>query len=370
VRSRVGDLPEVLGSLPASVMAKEITTPGEGQMKALFVSSGNPVLSVPNGPELEDALEQLELCVSIDLYVTETSKHADYVLPATTFLEREDYPLPFLSLFSQPFIQATDAVVEPRGEARQEWEIIEEIAGRIGIVPNSVGAARLAGKVGLKMGPRRLVETAIRLSPGGDRFGLKRDGLSPKKLRENPHGIVLGENWEAGVLAGKIRHGDKLVHLAPPEIAAEIERLVAIEPPSPDFPLLMIGMRELRSHNSWMHNSRKLMAGDRVHRARINPGDAEAAGIADGDRVRIASRHGEIETEAMITDEVSPGTVAVPHGWGHRAGWETANAAGGANVNLLTSSEPDDLERLAGMAHMNGVPVRVEAVAAVPAVPA
>jgi formate dehydrogenase len=116
-----------------------------------------------------------------------------------------------------------------------------------------------------------------------------------------------------------------------------------------------------------MHNSQKLMAGDRVHRARINPGDAEAAGIADGDRVRIASAHGEIETEALITDEVSPGTVAVPHGWGHRAGWETANAAGGANVNLLTSSEPDDLERLAGMAHMNGVPVRVEAVAAVPA---
>ncbi len=100
VRSRVGDLPEVLGALPATLMAKEITTPGQGQMKALFVSSGNPVLSVPNGPELEEAMEQLELCVSIDLYVTETGKHADFVLPATTFLEREDFPLPFLSLFS------------------------------------------------------------------------------------------------------------------------------------------------------------------------------------------------------------------------------------------------------------------------------
>jgi anaerobic selenocysteine-containing dehydrogenase len=113
-----------------------------------------------------------------------------------------------------------------------------------------------------------------------------------------------------------------------------------------------------------MHNAPKLMAGDRVHRARLNPADAEAAGVADGERIRIASPHGEIVTEAAVTDEVTAGTVAVPHGWGHSGGWETANAAGGANVNLLTSSEPDELERLAGMAHMNGVPVRVDAVAA------
>jgi formate dehydrogenase len=114
-----------------------------------------------------------------------------------------------------------------------------------------------------------------------------------------------------------------------------------------------------------MHNSATLMAGERVPRARLNPADAAAAGIADGDRVRIASAHGEIEIEALVTDEVMAGTVAVPHGWGHDAGWETANAAGGANVNLLTSSAPDDLERLAGMAHMNGVPVQVAAAAPV-----
>jgi formate dehydrogenase len=108
-----------------------------------------------------------------------------------------------------------------------------------------------------------------------------------------------------------------------------------------------------------MHNSRKLMAGDRAHRARVNPADAAAAGVADGGRVRISSAHGSIETEARVTDEVIAGTVAVPHGWGHDGGWETANAAGGANVNLLMSSQPADLERLAGMAHLNGVPVRI-----------
>ena len=124
----------------------------------------------------------------------------------------------------------------------------------------------------------------------------------------------------------------------------------------------MIGLRELRSHNSWMHNSEKLMKGDRVHRARIHPADAEAAGIADGEGCRITSPHGEIELVASHTDEVKRGTIAVPHGWGHSGGWRIANAAGGVNTNVLASSEPEDLEPLAGMAHLNGIPVRIEAV--------
>ena len=365
-RSRVGGFPEVLGAMPASLMAKEITTPGKGRMRALFVSAGNPVMSVPNGDELAAAIAELELCVSIDIYMSETAKLADYVLPATTFLEREDVPLPFLSLFTKPFINMTEAVVEPAGEARQEWEVIEDIAERIGIVPSSVLAARWLGRAGLKLSPRRLVDLLLRVGPEGDRFGLRRGGLSLKRLAQSPHGIVLAEHLEPGVLDGKIRHEDGRVHLCPGEIAAEVERIDRSDREQDErFPLRMIGLRELRSHNSWMHNSAKLMAGDRVHRARLNPADAAAAGIADGDRVRIASAHGEIEIEARVTDEVMAGTVAVPHGWGHDAGWETANAAGGANVNLLTSSAPDDLERLAGMAHMNGVPVRVAAAAPV-----
>ncbi len=365
-RSRVGGFPEVLGAMPASLMAKEITTPGKGRMRALFVSAGNPVMSVPNGDELAAAIAELELCVSIDIYMSETAKLADYVLPATTFLEREDVPLPFLSLFTKPFINMTEAVVEPAGEARQEWEVIEDIAARIGIVPSSVLAARWLGRAGLKLSPRRLVDLLLRVGPEGDRFGLRRGGLSLKRLAQSPHGIVLAEHLEPGVLDDKIRHEDGRVHLCPGEIAAEVERIGRSDREQDErFPLRMIGLRELRSHNSWMHNSAKLMAGDRVHRARLNPADAAAAGIADGDRIRIASAHGEIEIEARVTDEVMAGTVAVPHGWGHDAGWETANAAGGANVNLLTSSAPDDLERLAGMAHMNGVPVRVAAAAPV-----
>ncbi len=366
VRSRVGDLPEVLGSLPASVMAKEITTPGEGQIRAMFFSAGNPVLSVPNGDELEAAIGELELSVSIDLYLSDTARHCDFVLPATTMYEREDFPLPFLALFSTPFIQMTEAVVEPRGEARQEWEVIDEIAARIGVVPSSVLAARLLGKIGIKFSPRRLVDLLLRIGPKGDLFGLRRGGLNLDKLARSPHGIVLAEHLAPDMIGKQVRHRSKKVRLDPPLILEDAERLAARNGHDPEFPLRLIGLRELRSHNSWMHNAPLLMRGGRTHSARVHPDDARAAGFGDGERCRITSPHGTIEITATVTDEVKRGTIAVPHGWGHSGGWKLATAAGGANVNLLASSDPDDLERLAGMAHLNGIPVRLEAVGSVP----
>ena len=362
VRSRVGDLPEVLGSLPASVMAKEMTTPGDGQIRAMFFSAGNPVLSVPNGPELEAAIAGLELSVAVDLYVTDTSRHCDFVLPATTMYEREDFPLPFLALFNTPFIQMTEAVVEPRGEARQEWEVIEEIAERIGVVPSSVLALRVLGKAGIRFSPRRLIDLLLRAGPKGDLFGLRRGGLNVDTLRRNPHGIVLAEHLAPAVIRKQIRHRSKRVRLDPPEVLEDAERLRARNGHDPEFPLRLIGLRELRSHNSWMHNAPMLMRGGRSHAARIHPDDAEAIGVCDGERCRIQSPHGSIEIEAMLTDEVKRGAIAVPHGWGHSGGWTVAAAAGGANVNRLASSDPADLERLAGMAHLNGIPVRLEAV--------
>ena len=364
VRSRVGDLPEVLGSLPASLMAKEMTTPGAGRIRAMFFSAGNPVLSVPNGAELEQAIGGLELSVAIDLYVTDTSRHCDYVLPATTMYEREDFPLPFLSLFSTPFIQMTEAVVEPRGEARQEWEVIDEISRRVGVVPSSARPLRALGRLGIRPTPRRLVDLLLRTGPRGDLFGLRRRGLNVSQLERNPHGIVLAEHLAAGVLERQIRHDDGRVRLDAPEIAAEAERLAGLDGDDPRFPLRLIGLRELRSHNSWMHNSPALMRGERAHAARIHPDDARASGVEDGEHCRISSAHGSIEVPARLTDEVGPGTVAVPHGWGHSGGWRTANAAGGANVNLLASSDPADLERLAGMAFLNGIPIRLERVEA------
>ena len=330
----------------------------------MFFSAGNPVLSVPNGDELEAAMTGLELSVAIDLYVSDTARHCDFVLPATTMYEREDFPLPFLALFSTPFIQMTEAVVEPRGEARQEWEVIEEISERIGVVPSSAWPLRQIGRAGIKFSPRRLVDLLLRSGPRGDLFGLRRGGLSVAKLAQNPHGMVLAEHLAPEVLRKQIRHSSKRVCLDPPEIAEDARRLAAHNGHDPAFPLRLIGLRELRSHNSWMHNSELLMRGGRTHAARVHPADADACGLDDGDRCRIASAHGTIEIAVKLTDEVKRGTIAVPHGWGHKGGWRVANAAGGANVNLLASSDPEDLERLAGMAFLNGIPVRLEPVAA------
>jgi anaerobic selenocysteine-containing dehydrogenase len=200
----------------------------------------------------------------------------------------------------------------------------------------------------------------LRLSPAGDLFGLRRNGLSLRKVAKHPHGIVLDDEIATGVLDSKVRHADGRVRLDDPEAMTEIGRVGSSNGASPDFPLRLIGMRELRSHNSWMHNAPLLMRGGRTHALRMHPDDAGEVGVADGQTVRIASEAGAVEVPVLVTDEMTRGTVALPHGWGHKGGWRLANSAGGVNVNLLAPSGADALERLAGMAHLNGIPVRVE----------
>jgi formate dehydrogenase len=361
-RARFGGFPDVLGNLPAALLPREIETPGTRQVRALFVSAGNPVLSVPDGDALERALGELDLHVSLDFYVNETNKHADYVLPTTTFYEREDVPVALMSFYTTPFIQVTEPVVEPAGEARQEWEIIDQIARRVGVAPYSVGLFRHAARLGVRPGPRALVDLLLRTGPKGDLFGLRRGGLSFAKLRdEHPHGLVLENYVRTGVLPKKLRHRDRRVALQPPPIAAELSRLASANGDSRGFPLRLIGMRELRSHNSWMHNAPLLMRGGRDHSLRVHPDDAAEHGLEDGGEARLESKSGSLVVGVKVTDEMTTGTVALPHGWGHRGGWRLANEHAGVNVNLLASSDPEDLEPLAGMAFLNGIPVRVEA---------
>jgi anaerobic selenocysteine-containing dehydrogenase len=214
------------------------------------------------------------------------------------------------------------------------------------------------------------VDFLLRTGPAGDLFGLRRSGLSLAKVERHPHGIVLEDQIATGMLPKKVRHRDGRVHLDDPAIASELRRLAGLNGSPDEFPLKLIGMRELRSHNSWMHNAPMLLRGGRSHALRIHPEDAERAGLADGDRARVASEAGAVEIAVKVTDEMTTGTVALPHGWGHRGGWRLANRTDGVNVNLLAPSEPESLEPLAGMAHLNGIPVRVEPAASVARQPA
>jgi anaerobic selenocysteine-containing dehydrogenase len=365
-RSRIGGFGSVIGAEPAAMMAKEITVPGDGQIRALFVSAGNPVLSVPNGDELEAALAELELMVGLDLYVTETTAHCDYVLPVTTMYERDDFPLAFQSFQATPFRQATEAVIAPRGEARTEWDIIDELMRRMALRTPAFAAAGVLRLLPGGLRPRRLVDLVIRLSEGGDLFGLRRGGLNFRRLvDEHPHGVVLDDYVRTGVLREVVAYRSRRARLVHDDIAAEIAALARRRAPK-GFPLRLIGMRQLRSENSWMHNASSLMApmlkrGDRMQCALMHEADAADLRINDGDKVRISSPSGSIDIPVTLTADIVRGTVAVPHGWGHggTGAWRVANRAGGVNVNRLMSTDPDDIESLAGMAWLTGVPVSV-----------
>lgn len=364
-RSRIGGFRAIIGSEPAALMAKEMTTPGQRQIRAMFISAGNPVLSVPNGDELETALDGIDLSVALDFYLTETTSHCDYVLPVTTMYERDDFPLTFQPFQATPFRQATEAVVAPVGQARQEWQIVGDLIGRLSGQSRVFGALTAGGRALRKLGspftPRMFADGIIRVAAGGDRFGLRRGGLSFGRLsRDHAHGRVLSPNLRTGVLREAISYLDGRIHLQHDDIAAEIAALRTPEH-AQDYPLRLIGMREPRSENSWMHNAPLLMRGDRGQHGLMNADDAAELKIGDGSEIQVSSAYGTITIPVTLTKDIMPGVIAVPHGWGHKGtgGWRLANKAGGTNVNLLTSSEPDDVESLSGMAWLTGVPVRV-----------
>ncbi|HKH53687.1 MAG TPA: molybdopterin-dependent oxidoreductase, partial [Mycobacterium sp.] len=290
-RSRIGGFRPVAAAEPAALMAKEISVPGDRQIKALFTSTGNPVLSVPNGAELEAAVAGLELMVGLDLYVNETTAHCDYVLPVTTMYERDDFAVTFQTFQAKPFRQATEAVIAPTGEARTEWDIIAELAKRMaGRAPTFAAMVlikKLADRFGRRLTPRPFVDAMIRVSAGGNRFGLRRGGLTFRRLTErHPHGVVVAPHLRTGVLDEVIAYGRGRVRLEHEDIAAEIIDLSRRNGPA-DFPMRVIGMREPRSEKSWMHNSPLLMRGNRIHRALMHLDDAAARQIGEGDTVAV-----------------------------------------------------------------------------------
>lgn len=359
-RSRIGDLPLLLGISPGGSLADEITTPGEGQVRALFVDSGNPVLSYPRGDRLEKALGELDLLVSLDLYVTETTRHSHYILPCTTFLERADLNELWGANAPRPWIQYSDAVIPPLGEARNEYDVYAEILQRMGL-PSPLHAMATGEEPA--PGPIAAADKLLRAGAWGDQQG--EAGLSVERLSgEYPSGCRFAERVNAAETLDFIAYEDGKAKLWGDLQGAEFQRLMLSGDASQEgsqFPLKLFGRRRLQSLNSWMHNSERLTR--RYQPAlQIHPLDAAQQGVEQGQMVRVSSKTNTLEIVAEVTEEVVRGSVCYPHGWGHHGGWQRANAIDSANVNLLASDNPRDWEQVSGICLLDGIPVSVEPV--------
>jgi formate dehydrogenase len=301
-------------------------------------------------------LAQLDLLVSLDLYVNETNKYADYILPVTGMYERDDFPMIPAGMSLRPSIWATRAVIEPRGEARQEWEIVDEIARRMGL-GGAYAAPELRELAAQGAGPTpiELLDMMLQMGAESESERFSFDTL----VTEHPNGLALRDNLPVGTLMPRLRTPDGRIPLLPEEIVGELEHLWT-DRVDDLFPLRLIGLREIQSQNSWMHNVERMMPEGRTFGARVHPTTAAGAGLADGDLAEIRSPAGSITIPVMVTNDVGPSTIAIPHGWGHDGGWRRANRSGGVNSNLLASGRAQDLERVTGMSVLNGIPVRLE----------
>jgi len=347
--SRVSHKPEFGGELPMSAFAEEIATPGEGQIRALITCAGNPVLSSPGGPKLEHALAGLDFMVSIDPYLNETTRFAHVVLPPATPLERSHYDAALFALSVRNVAKYSPPVFERPATSRHDWEICVALWMRMraprlvrGIAERALG----------KLGPEALLDAALRVGPWGIRRG--RAGLTLDKLRAAPHGIDLGPLTSR--LPERLKSG--VVELAPKLYLADLQRLAA-RFDRPAHGLVLIGRRHLRSNNSWMHNSERLVKGPARCTLMIHPSDASARNLVDGGSATVATKRGFISLPVEITDSLMPGVVSVPHGWGHNRNGRlrVANANPGVSVNDIL--DPALTDELSGTSALTGQPVEV-----------
>lgn len=364
--SRVRGLPEFGGELPVSVLAEEILTPGDGQIRGMLLVAGNPVLSTPNGEQLDKAFADLEFMAAIDFYINESNRHANIILPPVSPLEREHYDVIFHLLAVRNTARYAPALFEKPANAKHDWEILLGLWDRLQ-PPKSV--TEKAKRYALKQsGPRGLLALMLRIGPyGGGMNPLK--GLTLGQLKKAPHGIDFGPLKP--VLPQALKHRDKKIHLEASFFLADLERVethfFAQTHKTPEFTL--IGRRHVRSNNSWLHNSHRLVKGKPRCTALLHPDDAKrlqldfASGNAPA-RLRVSSRVGSVELDAEITDDIMPGVISIPHGWGHDkdgTSWSTARAHAGVSVNRLTDEQ--NVDALSGNAVLNGVPVTVEKLA-------
>lgn len=348
-QSRVSKLPEFAGELPSVAMGEEILAPGEGQIKAMVTIAGNPIISSTNSTELDSAFAGLEFYVAFDFYINATTRHADVILPPTSPLEHDHYDIAFLRLAVRNSARYNAAVFKPDNDAMHDWQIYNSLAAKISELKNKEFKPLAA--------PDLLVDFGIQ----NDHYGAGNNpehALSLDKLKAAPHGIDLGPLMPG--LIERLNTVDNKINCAPDFVITDIERLTNTPATCNSNDLLLIGRRHVRSNNSWMHNYHRLVKGKPRWQLMMNPHDLAERGIKDQAEVTIQSRVGNVTTTVIATEEMMPGVVSLPHGWGHKkAGVKMgiAEQQDGVNCNQLTDDKL--IDELCGNAALNGVPVTV-----------
>jgi len=383
--SRVRGCPEIYGEFPAACLAEEIDTPGAGQIKALITVAGNPAVSTPDSDRLEAALADLDFMVSVDIYRNETTRHADVILPPPSLLARSHYDIAFYQLSVRNVANYSPALIPLGDHEMPEWEILVRLGGIVsglgadadpyvlddGLINmlvergiqkvdspiSELSVEEVLGHLSGRKGPERILDLMLRVGPYGDAF--TGDGrLTLAQLEANPHGIDFGPLQPR--IPEVLRTPSGKIELAPAAIAADVARLQAALSDQQNGAFVLIGRRDLRSNNSWMHNLDILVKGKDRCTLQVHPDDAQKIGVAPGQIARVKSKVGELEAAVEITDALMPGVVSLPHGWGHgsnRIQMGVARERAGVNSNILTDSSLVD--PLSGNAVLNGIPVEV-----------
>lgn len=383
-RSRVSGFPELAGQFPAALMAEEMTVPGEGQIKALVTMGANPVLSSPNGGgRLTKALEELEFVMSFDVFINETTRHADVILPSPPHLSHSDFMIFFTFLTVRDYIKYAPAIFEKEPGQRHDSEIFCGLIARLtGTTPveadeaalrmlydqlraqgnavlNGISFEQLIQHVGNEPGEERMFDMLLRSGPYGDHFGDRPDGLTLEKLKRHGQGMDFGPMRPR--IEEVLHFPDKSIDFAPPAIAQDVERVAQWLGQDRNTSLHLVGRRQVRSCNTWMHNFPSLAKGPELCVLLMHPDDAQERNIADGARVTIRSRTGKVDVPVKISDEMRRGVVSLPHGWGHDdeevPGMSRAKARPGVNYNFL--ADETLLDRPSGIVNLNHIPVEV-----------
>ncbi|MFY0670237.1 MAG: molybdopterin oxidoreductase family protein [Alteromonas stellipolaris] len=358
--SRVRGLPAFAGEYPVACLAEEILTPGEGQIKAMVIGAGNPVVTTPNTEQLERAFSQLDFVVSVDFYISETSRHADIILPPVTPLERDHYDVVFHNFAVRNYATYSEAVVNIDDNQLTDWQIYLSLAERL----DKLNGKSTAHYQALwQKQPQGLIDDLLKSGQYGAHASSGKEGysLSLDKLKAHPHGIDLGPLQSA--LPNAIFHENKKIDLDFDYFMPDIARVKThfFDRMRNENQMVLIGRRHIKTNNSWLHNSPRMVKGNNRCTLQLHPVDAAKYQVQEGDRVKVTSRVGHVQVEAEITDSIMPGVVSIPHGWGHNKKGIKLGVASqypGVNTNILTDEM--QVDTLSGNGVLNGVPVSLE----------